>query len=324
MGGSTLSTANLPWHAPLLERCSNMMKGGRLPHALLLRGRRGDGLLQAAQSLASLCLCMQPVGSVACGECKSCQLVGAGSHPDLQLLQPEEPSRVIKIDAVRNLVKQFSHTPQIASWKVAALYLANYLNISAANALLKTLEEPPGQSLLILAVDQHARVMPTLQSRCQLLEVPRPNRQQATEWLGAHGVGQAEELLDATAGEPLKAREWQDIGMLDQWREFRNLLIRLARGEVSLAQAAAATDDIPVMEKLHWYMDFLRQLLEVACSDQHASQQLLQCFDQALEITAELERGTNPNLQLLSESLLMQWQRIGGSGGITNLGSVRV
>lgn len=298
------------------------MESGRMPHAVLLRGRRGDGLLQAAQSLVALALCSQPVGSNACGQCKSCQLVAAGSHPDSLLLQPEEPSKVIKIDAVRDLVKQFAHTTQIAAWKIAILYPANCLNIAAANALLKTLEEPPGQSLLILAVDQYARMMPTLQSRCQRIELEMPTHQQASDWLVANGVDD-QDLLAATDGEPLRAKEWQDSGRMAEWQEFRSVLLKLAEGKMSLAQAAGAVEEIPVSDKVHWYMGFIRELLQQSGENRQAGQALLQCFDQAVEVASELERGTNPNLQLLNESLLMQWQHIGANALPRAQGAVR-
>lgn len=317
-----MTGAILPWHLPMMERCGRMMESGRMPHAILMRGRRGDGLLQAAESLVSLALCSQPVGSSACGQCKSCQLVAAGSHPDAMILQPEKPSKVIKIDAVRALVKQFAHTAQIANWKVAVLYPANYLNTAAANALLKTLEEPPGQALLVLAVDQHARVMPTLQSRCQLIELNRPGHQKASDWLKTQGIQDAE-LLNATAGEPLRAQAWHEADTIKEWRGFRSLLVKLAEGQISLAQAAGAAEETPIIDKVYWYMEFLKELLEQSRSNRRVSQALFQCFDQAVEVVSELERGTNPNLQLLNESLLMQWQHIGANAMPAVQGAVR-
>ena len=309
-----MSAGLYPWHEPLLERAARLIQAGRLPHALLLRGRRGDGLLQAAQALAHLCLCVRPVGVTPCGECKSCQLLAVNSHPDLQLLQPEEPSRIIKIDAVRELVNQFAHTPQIAAWKVAILYPANQLNTAAANALLKTLEEPPGQSLLILAADQHACIMPTLQSRCQQLELARPDHRQATAWLAAQNVQEGEELLQATAGEPLRALAWHEQNRLADWQGFRTLLARLGEADVSLAQATSTLADIPPTDLLHWYMNFLREQLHLSLGSPEASRGFLACFDQAMDAAGELERGTNPNQQLMTESLLMQWQRICATG----------
>lgn len=293
-----------------------------MPHAILMRGRRGDGLQEAALSLASAALCSQAVGGVACGQCKSCQLFAAGTHPDLMRLQPEEPSKVIKIDAVRELVRQFSHTTQVANWKLAIVYPANCLNTSAANALLKTLEEPPGQSLIILAVDQHARIMPTLQSRCQLIELPRPSMHEASAWLEAEKIPDGSELLKATSGEPLRAKEWSQQGRITLWQDFRTSLHRLANGEISLAQAISVAEDVPADEKIHWYMRFLKEQLENTLTNAQASKALLQCFYQAAEVYAELERGTNPNIQLLNESLYMQWQQMGASAMLARLGAV--
>ncbi len=302
----------LSWHRALLAQIAQRMEQQRLPHALMLRGRTGDGLFQAARAIAALRLCQNPVGGQACGSCKSCQLAKVGSHPDLHLLQPEESSRVIKIDAVRELVSQFAHTPQVGQWKLALIFPANQLNLAAANALLKTLEEPPGKSLLLLAVEQHARVLPTLQSRCQSLVLPRPSTADADSWLRQAGIDaeSSSELLKATAGEPLRALAWHQEGRLEEWRTFRQVLPDVASGKLRLSLACDSLGSLESRDMLVWYLEWLRDGLRAELGATERSRSMLECVEQASAALGELDRGTNPNAQLLLENILMQLQRL--------------
>ncbi len=301
----------LPWHSPLLEHCERLISRQRMPHALLVRGRDGDGLMQAVQSLVALCLCETPVGAHACGECKACGLVAAGTHPDLIRLLPEEKGRMIKVDAVRELVNQFSHTPQIGRWKIAIVHPATSMNHAAANALIKTLEEPSGQALLILTADRHAWLLPTIQSRCQVMMLPRPTQVQAEQWLARQGIaGQAAtDLLEATSAAPLLAREWHEEDKLATWHEFQRVFSLVADGRLTLAGAADTLKDLSVEDIIRWYAGILAERLKQNIHNPLASRGLLACQDQLLEVAREQRRGTNPNPQLLLENLLMQWQR---------------
>src|SRR5690606_10041210 len=129
---------------------------------------------------------------VACGHCKQCELLLAGSHPDLRIYAPEK-SRMVKVDQVRALSTFAVGSPQVAHHKVAIVDRADLLNINAANALLKTLEEPLPDVTLLLLQESGRPVLPTIRSRCQALTIPVPAEEQAQNWLAAQVSGLEED-----------------------------------------------------------------------------------------------------------------------------------
>ena len=145
------------WQSEQWKKLVGLIEEDRLPHALLLAGVKGIGKFRFAEALAQLLLCDNPVNAVACGQCKACQLNLAGTHPDMKYLQPEEGAQMIKVDQVRAVVQFLDQTSQQGGYKVAILSPAEAMNINAANALLKNLEEPAGKTLLILVTDPVAR-----------------------------------------------------------------------------------------------------------------------------------------------------------------------
>ncbi|MFO7642692.1 MAG: DNA polymerase III subunit delta', partial [Candidatus Competibacteraceae bacterium] len=158
----------LPWHEPLWRQFQQSRAAGRLPHALLLAGPAGLGKLAFAKRLARALLCETPdVEGDACGRCRSCRLFQAGSHPDYRMEQPVEEGKAIRIDPIRELCGFLGFTAQYGGYKIALLEPADRLNLNAANSLLKTLEEPPGDCLLLLVTAHPARLPATVRSRCQ-------------------------------------------------------------------------------------------------------------------------------------------------------------
>ncbi len=153
------------------------------PHALLLAGPRGMGKRTLALNLARGLLCESPrADGLACGTCASCGFVAAGQHPDLQLLELFETDdgetravTEIKVDRIRALIDWAQLTGHRGRAKVAVIAPAEAMNPNAANALLKTLEEPPPATFLILVAHQAGRVPATLRSRCRRFPAPQPD-----------------------------------------------------------------------------------------------------------------------------------------------------
>jgi DNA polymerase III subunit delta' len=182
-------------------------KAGRLPHALLLHEAPGAGGDWLAQWTARLVLCQSRNGAP-CGACPGCHRVLTAQHPDLLVLQPIEDSRQIRIEQVRELSDELSLTAHQGSYKVAIITPADTLNRFAANALLKTLEEPPPRTLLMLVVTQPSRLPATILSRCQRIRVRAPDRKEAIAWLEAlRGAGEWNAVLDALGEAPMLAAE---------------------------------------------------------------------------------------------------------------------
>ena len=142
-----MSALPLPWHEDAWASLNSSIDSGRLPHAVLISGDQGIGKLRLATALAQRLICSAEMVKYACGACKSCNLFTAGSHPDVTYLEPEEKGKAIKIDPVRKLCESLSKTAQQGGWKVAIIAPAEAMNINAANALLKNLEEPQGKTL---------------------------------------------------------------------------------------------------------------------------------------------------------------------------------
>jgi DNA polymerase-3 subunit delta' len=206
-----------PWLAPLAREA--LAQRSVWPHALLLHGPRGVGKHALGLHFALALLCESPrADGLACGECASCHYAEAGQHPDLvrlELVELDEegepvPVEVITIDRVRALIDFVQLTSHRRRAKVAVIAPAERMNASAANALLKTIEEPPPGTYLILVSDQPRRVPATILSRCRKLPVPLPPAEIAREWLAAQGVAEPELALAQAGGAPLIALERSD------------------------------------------------------------------------------------------------------------------
>ncbi len=215
--------ATLPWLASPLAEALATQRG----HALLVHAAQGNGALPFALALAQGWLCEAGEAARPCGRCGSCRQMQARVHPDLLVLLPEvqrrahgwpladdrlededgkrKPSRQIRIDEVRGLIDWATRTSGRGRGKVAVLHPAQTLNVQAASALLKTLEEPPAGTRLILTTADPALLLPTVRSRCQHLRLAEPSPAVATAWLEGQGVAQPQVLLAATSGRPLDA-----------------------------------------------------------------------------------------------------------------------
>ena len=247
-----VAATDLPWLAePLVQALATARS-----HALLVQGPAGVGQFDLAMQLAQSWLCEAPLAdATACGQCASCRLFHSRTHPDFQLLVPEalreqlgwgaaeseggaepkasktKPSREIKIDAVRAMLSFAQGTSARGRAKVVVVYPAEALNTVAANALLKTLEEPAGQLRFALASTSPEALLPTIRSRCQPVPLPLPARGPALQWLAAQGVEAPEILLDAAGGRPQEARDWFEAGLrASAWTQLPQ---RVARGDAS-------------------------------------------------------------------------------------------
>ena len=201
-----------PWQAPAAGEW--LARRGRWPHAVLVAGPPGIGKRVLADWLARTLLCERPaVDGAPCGECPSCRYARAGQHPDLRIIEPvdddeENPKPVewIVVDRIRALVRWSGLTSHRGGAKVALIDPAERMNPAAANALLKTLEEPQPDTYFLLLSHQPGRLPATIASRCQRLPAPLPTREQARAWLASQGFGDADRLLDQAGGAPLVAR----------------------------------------------------------------------------------------------------------------------
>lgn len=171
-----------PWQQALWSQL-----GGRAQHAhaYLLYGPAGIGKRALAEHWAAQLLCQRPAAAGACGECKACQLLAAGTHPDYFVLEPEEAEKPIRVDQVRDLVGFVVQTAQLGGRKVVLLEPAEAMNVNAANALLKSLEEPSGDTVLLLISHQPAACCrPSRAAACSRPALCRARRRVWNGWRG--------------------------------------------------------------------------------------------------------------------------------------------
>ena len=226
-----------PWLKPIEDEFRERLAGGRLAHAFLLNGPEDIGKHALATEFIASLLCLEH-SYPACGECRSCSLLESGAHPDRQILafeehpKKDELRKEIVIDQVRRLIASLQLTRTLSPRKAALICPAEAMTISAANALLKTLEEPPGDSVLILVSHNPARLPATIRSRCQNLNVKLPDASLSLEWLSDHceaGCENVATALQAAAGSPLRALRMLEDESTDQYRLVSDQLEALRR-----------------------------------------------------------------------------------------------
>jgi len=237
----------LPWLAAQLR--SILAGRASLPHAMLFVGGAGIGKRNLAMNLAQALLCETPRGDgTACGTCASCQYFAAGQHPDFRLLERAitDPDGEVKlrehilvedVRELRDLVELSTHR---LGNKVALIEPAEAMNNAAANALLKTLEEPPPGTFLLLVSHQPGRVPATIASRCRRIVVPPPSREAAIAWLAQNGVDAPAGVLAQANGAPLTALALADR---DTQAEREQWLAALARPRALSPTALSARID---------------------------------------------------------------------------------
>ncbi len=259
-------SAPFPWQAPLWERLWRARCRGRMPHALLLTGHPGRGVSEFARRLAAALLCAEPAADGApCGRCRSCALNDAGHHPELSVLVPEAPGKAIKVDQVRGLMDFVALKPVFGAFKVALLDPADAMNRQAANALLKTLEEPPPGTVLLLCAERRAALPLTIQSRCQRVDFPPVSPDLGGPWLGARlpGVLDPGSLLPLYDHAPLAALTAHEQGELALRDDILRDLEQLAAGRADPVEIAFLWSERDPAAVFLWLVKLVSDLITI-------------------------------------------------------------
>lgn len=330
----------LPWVAAPLARLP--AKISNLPGALLLSGQPGLGKRTTALFLARAILCESSRdGLGACGTCASCHLIAAGNHPDLRLVelateedQPGEgeetasttkkPSKQISVDRIRALGEFVTTTAYRGRAKVILIAPAEAMHPGAANAVLKILEEPPGNTHFLLVSHQPDRLLPTIRSRCFQIPFAVPAPEQALGWLREKGVVQPELALAQGGYAPLAAVERADAP--EYWTQRRALLEALARPGFNPIVAAERAEPIegPVLagllqqwaydiaalksgRKVRYHLDFQGALEKLA--GQSAPEAVMAWYDAVVQYGRVSQHPLNKRLAV--ESVLTGYPGLG-------------
>jgi DNA polymerase-3 subunit delta' len=323
----------MPWHVQELERLLKEASSGRLHHALLLCGPSGIGKRLLAERLARSLLCEAPTAEGDCGHCRGCHLMAAGTHPDCLRISPEEPGKQIRIAQVREeLVDFVVRTASVAARKLVLVEPAEAMNLATANCLLKSLEEPSADTFLVLVSDAPVRLLPTIRSRCRLLPLRPPAWSQALAWLvSLRGEVGAEDLLGVASGRPLEALRLDQADALRQFDRAAGLLQRAARPDAWVSSLADEVGDLELRELLSWMQVYLADLgrwladesssrlpraraVHAALRPQTSPRAVAAFLVETLRASRDAASTTNPNRQLLLETLLHAWSRLHHSG----------
>jgi DNA polymerase-3 subunit delta' len=330
-----------PWQENIWEHLVQRYQNQQLPHALLFKGPTGMGKLRLAKSFARWLMCSQHstsanVSAVSrpCGHCQGCQLMKAGSHPDMLEVLPEAEGKQIQIDSIRQVSSYLSLKSQFAPLQVVIIAPAETMNKYAANSLLKTLEEPTPGSLLILVTSQPSRLLPTIRSRCQTIKFPLPERQQALEWLAnqlgsSAGIQQKDlaQLLGLAAGAPLLALDFAHQDTLKSYQQLLGSFEKLAINQSDPVTESKLWESVGLSESVKWMYLWISAMIRLKSGLREVdnqlnweepvlerlaqgsdSQRLFQYLDQLIDTQRFV--NSQVNVQLMLEALLIQWQQV--------------
>ncbi|WDZ94353.1 DNA polymerase III subunit delta' [Herbaspirillum sp. WKF16] len=279
---SSSDSSLLPWQHDSWRQLQQLRE--RLPHALLFYGAAGTGKTAFVEAFAKSLLCEAPTPEAhACGACASCNWFAQYNHPDYRRVRPEAledeladeeggedkktakasktPSKEIKIDQIRALADFMNVSTHRSGLRVVMLYPAEALNTAAANALLKTLEEPPPGTMFLLLSNRLDRLLPTILSRCRKFALAGPSHEAGLAWLKAQGVKDADAWLAEQGGAPLAALEAAQGDSRDVLDE---LLRHLAQpGVDGVLRTADKLQKVQVSELVGWVQRWLYDLLSL-------------------------------------------------------------
>ncbi|NVJ49178.1 MAG: DNA polymerase III subunit delta' [Gammaproteobacteria bacterium] len=318
-----------PWQQNANDIIQGAIEQSRLPHGLLITAKPGSGEKAWLQAAAKGVLCFEPSGIQACGNCKSCQLFQAGTHPDFYWVAAAEDKKQIAIAQIRQLSQDLAETSGVSKWRVAVIYHAETMTVAGFNALLKTLEEPGNNTLLMLYSPERNRLPATIVSRCQHLDIGQASIALYSQWLqqqrpDSSDADRALALL-LTHQAPLAAQqllgspEWETyLGLIDVFAkttENQPLFWQLSDGLKSEPLAAlnfwsvlcaellrcqmTGCDTVPALQKL------------IARLAESVNVQLLFKFrDEILFQLKQLREGTTFNINMQFDALAKQWIQV--------------
>lgn len=321
----------LPWFDAPWQQWQSYGLAQRPPQALRLQAPPGWGLIEFSQQLVQAVLCEQPQASgQGCGQCHGCRLLSQHNHPDHHWIQPEDKKSSLGIDQIRQVIVQASQQPVLGRQQVFVFDLADELTTEAANALLKLLEEPGAERLLLLLCHQPARLLPTLASRCQTLVVPASDPD-ALAWLSQQRPQvdwPARYLLAGLA--PLPALAMTDAEFETRHQGVQALLQIASQQRSSLDWPVADKDGL--LRLFDWLYRLCHELLQIRLGGELnpvsmlglamtlAQQQRLAAsiegrflrhfIDELIQQRRELSQSLSLNAGMQTDRLLIQWSRL--------------
>lgn len=311
-----------PWFASCYEILTKAYNSQRLPHGLLVNAVSGSGKMSFAQSLAKDILCERSKTCLqsACGSCKSCLLFKANSHPDFYLVErlldnKGKQKQSIGIDQIRMLNSKLVDTPQLSGWRVALIESVEAMTVASFNALLKTLEEPGRNTLLLLLACNLHQIPATIKSRCQVVQ-PDLTGEQVKKWLleNSSGVESSVEFaIDSCFNAPLKAKQYleSDAAQAEQqlYQLFDQLLLNLATPQSVLEAFKLEEADIWRILATYFYRVEQARLTGAGLAEysQLSPRLAFDLYQKTIDYNKAKFSGSNLQSKLQLQSILIQW-----------------
>lgn len=324
-----MNAKELPWLRDHWQQLVHLANSDRLPHALLVVAPEGLGVTMLASEYMHFLICQNPENDKPCGECSSCHLFQAGTHPDFHHLSVEEKSRDIKIEQIRSLIEKLAERPHQNGRRLVLVEPADAMNKSASNAFLKTLEEPGEDTFLLLLTSRLEALPATIRSRCQVRYIKAPEETLAIDHVLEHYPDQpaiVQTAVRLAQNQPLTALELLQSGALEERQDFFAYLSSMLRREMdpmTFAVKHKTTADVikvsdwlydllsdaekmsvgigPDMLLNHDQKPLLEQLISRPVDNRYQWQQKL------LENKRLMVNATNINPQLTMETLMTGW-----------------
>jgi DNA polymerase-3 subunit delta' len=290
-----------PWLDTSFKQLSDRIAAAKLHHALLIQGPSGLGKSSFVLQLAQLLLCKSRQGDKVCGQCQSCSLNAAATHPDLHIV---ESDKQIGVDLIRDAIKKLVSSAHLSGAKVLIIYDAHTMTESSANALLKTLEEPTANTFLLLTTNKPERLLPTIKSRCEKLALPLPTLDATICWVKTQFDGD----IDINFAKLFSARPLALLAELQEEQKFtHDIFIRgleaLLQEQTNAMQLATEWQD-SVDKVVKWIQYWARQ----QCT-YDAPESVWQLNQQATQATQQL-RNPGVNKTLVLTELLDKLARV--------------
>lgn len=312
-----------PWHVQPWGSLISQVGRDRLAHAYLMTGPEGTGRLDFVRDFAQWLLCDNDdklQRQSPCNQCRSCQLWTGNNHPDFFEVAPEPPSKIIKVDAVRALGGRINQTSnQAGSKRVIIIQPAEAMATAAANALLKSLEEPPDGVVFLLVTNADASLLATVRSRCQPVNLPLPGPHESLSYLEAQSTNlssdQLQEALELAADRPMRALEMAQADVPEWYGQLKSMLQQLESGQALSMDVAKLCEQqpgryaIPLLQQLVLHK-VRKKALHADTSGYQAYSLVWQKVFQAIsEAGVELVGPANINPLMTYEYLFTLWQR---------------
>ncbi len=253
-----------PWNQKQWQQMISAFDADRMPHAILLQGAKGLGKFEFAKSLSTFVLCGSKLEGKACGVCHTCKLLRADTHPDYKEILPANEGKSILVDQIRGFCGFFVYSSQLSSYKTGVICPADKMNRNASNSLLKTLEEPTKNSLIILVAESTTNLPATVRSRCQVIEFNPPVHNDAVRWISSQGdYNNIDLALSLADSSPVEAKKYLDSDYLQQRENQFALFEGLRAGKVTATTAAEKLSKVTNRRTIGWVLSWIEDMIKL-------------------------------------------------------------